>query len=241
MPIPAPAQRVSPAQSGDQQMASLARLDAAWHVLAGGRPREAYRTFARELPFWDAFSHQGLGYVDAERGMMIAALFAADDARMEAAWISIAGEPDAAQPGDKLVFAGRWNDAFRAYRDATQDLAMEHPRYPEHDRVVSAGVDRALRGDYRGAIRAWSAAADGGGGYDLTDVQVALIGLAYARMRDWPAAESAWVQAARIRRNIPQMAEFETDNLIALGMLRHFRTQFARGEGRYRLRLDAMR
>ncbi|MDB5094185.1 MAG: hypothetical protein JWO85_2286 [Candidatus Eremiobacteraeota bacterium] len=219
------------------QRAASARLDVAWQRLATGRPREAYRTFRAERAYWEDFSQQSLGYVDAARGMMIAAIFARDDARDDAAWQVISGRgTDATQPGDTLVFAGRWNDAFRVYRDATQDLAMTDPRAPLPDRVVAAGVSRALRGDFHGAIVAWSAPAVGGGPYDLTDMQVALIGLARARLGDWSGAEEAWLHAARIRRNIPQLAEFETGNLTALAMLRHFRAHFARGEGQYRWR-----
>jgi hypothetical protein len=64
--------------------------------------------------------------------------------------------------------------------------------------------------------------------------RVALIGLAYARMHDWPAAENAWLHACRIRRNVPQMDNFYEGNITALAMLYHFRDHFARGERRYR-------
>lgn len=215
------------------QDAAFARLDRAWQLLAGGSPREAYRAFRPELDYWNDFQRQSFGYVDAQRGMMIAAIFARDDAAARAAWGAIAGGAEE-RPADSLVFAGRWNAAFRAYRDATLDLAAEDPRAPEHDRVVTAGVERAVRGDFAGAIAAWSRPAVGRGGYDLTDVQTALIGLAYARERRWNDAETAWLHAARIGRTLPQIDEFHDGNLIGLSMLYHFRDQFRRGEHAYR-------
>jgi hypothetical protein len=218
------------------QGAAFERLDIAWQRLAAGRPREAYRSFSAERTYWDGFTRQSRSYVDAASGVMIAAVFARDNAAADAAWHTIGGESDSTQRGDALVFAGRWNDAFRAYRDATQDLAMSDPRAPLPDRVVEAGVDRALRGDLHGAIAAWSEPAVGGGPYDLKDMQVALIGLARARLGDWNGAAEAWLHAARIRRNVPQMGEFDTGNLTALAMLRHFRAHFVTGEGRYRWR-----
>ncbi len=50
------------------QQAASQRLDFAWQRLAAGHPREAYRTFRAELPYWENFSRQSLGYVDAARG-----------------------------------------------------------------------------------------------------------------------------------------------------------------------------
>ncbi len=146
--------------AGDQD-ASSQRIASAWTHLAQGEAKRAYREFARELPFWDAFMRQSRGYIDCERGMMIAAIFMRDDARANATWRQISGatlEPAA----DRLVFAGRWNDAFRAYRDATQDLAMVAPRAPAPDRVIAAGVDRALQRDFaeryeRGHAARWEA------------------------------------------------------------------------------------
>lgn len=212
--------------------ASSGRIAAAWSDLARGEATRAYREFARELPFWAAVQRQSLGYIDCERGMMIAAIFMRDDARASAMWRQIGGaslEPAA----DRLVFAGRWNDAFRAYRDTTQDLAMVDPRAPAPDRVIAAGVDRALQGDFRGAIRAWSQPSVGGGPYDLTDEQAALVGLARARLGDWTGAEAAWIDAARTTRLLPQMAELYDGNAMGLSMLMHFRSHFVRGDRAY--------
>ncbi|GEM_PF-5112901 len=217
---------------GDQQ-ASSRRIASAWSHLERGEAKRAYREFAREMPFWNAVQRQSLGYIDCERGMMIAAIFMRDDARATAMWKQIGGaslEP----PADRFVFAGRWNDAFRAYRDATQDLAMIDPRAPAPDRVIAAGVDRALQGDFRGAIRAWSQGAVGGGPYDLTDEQTALVGLARARLGDWAGAEAAWIVAARTTRLLPQMSELYDGNAMGLSMLMHFRSHFVRGDRAYR-------
>jgi uncharacterized membrane protein len=215
------------------QRASSGRIASAWSDLARGEAKRAYREFAREFPFWDAVQRQSLGYIDCERGMMIAAIFMRDDARANAMWKQIGGER--LEPAaDRLVFAGRWNDAFRAYRDATQDLAMIDPRAPAPDRVIAAGVDRALQGDFRGAIRAWSQGAVGGGPYDLTDEQTALVGLARARLGDWPGAEAAWIAAARTTRLLPQMSELYDGNAMGLSMLMHFRSHFVRGDRAYR-------
>jgi hypothetical protein len=119
-----------------------------------------------------------------------------------------------------------------AYRDASQDLATVDPRAPAPDRVIAAGVARALRGDFHGAIRAWSLPAVGGGSYE----QTALIGLARVRLGDWSGAEAAWIAAARMQRLLPQMAELYDGNAMALSMLLHFRSHFARGDHAYRWR-----
>jgi hypothetical protein len=220
--------------AGDQE-ASSERIASAWAHLARGEAKRAYREFARELPFWDTVTRQSLGYLDCERGMMIAAIFMHDDARANAMWKQIGGE--SLEPAaDRLVFAGRWNDAFRAYRDATQDLAMVNPRANAPDPVIAAGVARALQGDFRGAIRAWSRPAVGGGPYDLTDKQTALVGLARARLGDWTGAEAAWIAAARTQRLLPQMAELYDGNAMGLSMLMHFRSHFARGDHAFRWR-----
>lgn len=215
------------------QEASSDRIASARSHLGRGEATRAYREFARELHFWDAFQRQSLGYIDCERGVMIAAIFMRDDRRANAIWQQIGGE--SLEPAaDRLVFAGRWNDAFRAYRDATQDLAMADPRAPAPDRVIAAGVARVLQGDFRGAIRAWSQPAVGGGPYDLTDEQTALVGLARARLGDWKGAEAAWIAAARTQRLLPQMAELYDGNAMGLSMLMHFRSHFARGDHAYR-------
>jgi len=171
--------------AGDQE-ASSERIASAWSHLARGEAKRAYREFAREVPFWDTVARQSRGYLDCARGMMIAAIFMRDDALANAMWKQIGGgslEPAA----DRLVFAGRWNDAFRAYRDATQDLAMVNPRANTPDPVIAAGVARALQGDFRGAIRAWSKPAVGGGPYDLTDKQTHWRG---SHVRDWAIGQA---------------------------------------------------
>jgi hypothetical protein len=216
------------------QGAALDRLTLAWQRLSNGESREAQRAFAHELAYWSPWSRQSLGYVDAEKGLMIAAIFARDDAQTASAWRRIRADSSVAEPAaDALVFAGRWNDAWRTYRDGTHDNAMVDP-HEGPDRVVAAGVERALRGDLRGAIAAWSRPAAGGGVYELTDLQTALSGLARARQRDWKGAEHDWLCAARMRRNVPQLAEFTDANFMALAMLWHFRAHFARGEHAYR-------
>ena len=229
---------VARTSSVDGQKASSERIESAWSDLARGEATRAYREFARELPFWNAFMRQSRGYLDCERGMMIAAIFMRDDARANAMWKHIGGER--LEPAaDRLVFAGRWNDAFRSYRDTTQDLAMTDPRANQPDRVIAEGVALALRGDFRGAIRAWSKRAVGGGPYDLTDKQTALVGLARARLGDWAGAEAAWITAARTTRLLPRMAELYDGNAMGLSMLMHFRSHFARGDGAYRWTFSA--
>jgi hypothetical protein len=95
------------------QEASSDRIASAWGHLARGEAKRAYREFAQELPFWDTFQRQSLGYIDCERGMMIAAIFMRDDTRANAMWRKIGGE--SLEPkADRLIFAARWNDAFRA-------------------------------------------------------------------------------------------------------------------------------
>jgi len=165
--------------------------------------------------------------------MLIAAIFMRDDARANAMWKQIGGaslEPAA----DRLVFAGRWNDAFRAYRDTTRDFAVNDPQANQPDPVIAEGAALALRGDFRGAIRAWSKPAVGAGPYDLTDKQTALVGLARARLWDWTGAEAAWIAAARTTRLLPQMSELYDGNAMGLSMLMHFRVHFARGDHAYR-------
>jgi hypothetical protein len=222
----------APPSAGDQ-IASSERITSAWSHLARGEAKRAYREFARELPFWDVVQRQSQGYIDCERGMMIAAIFMRDDARASAMWRQIGGD-SLEPPADRLVFAGRWNDAFRAYRDTTQDLAVNDPRANMPDRVIAEGVAHALRGDFRGAIRAWSKPSVGAGPYDLTDKQTALVGLARARLGDWAGAEAAWIEAARTTRLLPQMSELYDGNAMALSMLMHFRSHFARGDRAYR-------
>lgn len=189
--------------------------------LASGKPTEAYRLFKRELIRWVPESRNSTGYVDCERGMMIAAIFARDDADAAQAWREILGKmPEPS--GDALVYAGRWSDAFRAYQNATQDNARFNPTSGP-DPVVASGVRQALIGNLREAIREWSMPATTDGPYDLTDVQEALTGIAWARLGNWDNARTAWLKAARYTRTLPQIAEFETGNVVALSMLYHFR------------------
>jgi hypothetical protein len=209
------------------QYLSLKPIDEAWMRLAAGKPTEAYRLFKRELLRWAPDGPSSMGYVDCERGMMIAAIFARDDEDALQAWRKILGKmPE--PPGDALVYAGRWNDAFQAYQNATHDNALINPTSGP-DPVVASGIRQALIGNLRGAIREWSMPANTIGPYDLTDVQEALTGIAWARLGNWKNAQTAWLKAARYRRNIPQMAEFETGNVIALSMLYHFRAKLAHG------------
>jgi len=214
--------------SVSEQSDSLQPIDEAWTRLAAGKPTEAYRLFKREFLRWVPDGPSSMGYVDCERGMMIAAVFARDDENALQAWRKILGkmtEP----PGDALVYAGRWNDAFQAYQNATQNNSAFNPSTGP-DPVVASGVRQALIGNLRGAIREWSMPANTVGPYDLTDVQEALVGIAWARLANWKNAQTAWIKAARYRRNIPQMDEFETGNVISLSMLYHFRAKISHGK-----------
>lgn len=205
----------------------------AWAFLAAGAAREAYQTFAQQLSCWRAISPDTIGYIDSERGAMLAALFAGDDVRAKGLLDRIAGEYAYHSPADALVFAGRWSAAFASYRDATHDNSIVNPLPGQPDPVVSAGVASALKGDLSTAITAWSERAAGGGPYDLTALQMALIGIAYARMNDWTAAEHHWLVAARQRQAVPY-GSLTSGNITALTMLFHFRGHIARGERRYR-------
>jgi len=225
--------RIAGATSAGEQNASFARLKAAWRDLALGEPRRAYGEFSRELHFWRGLQVQSFGYDDAERGMMIAAIFTRDDARAEAVWQQVGAGTEREPAADSMIFAGTWADALRAYCDASRGELAVDPR-PGPDPVIAAGVERALRGDLHGAIVAWSQPTVAAGVWDITDEQTALVGLAHAHLGDWTGAEAAWIRAARTERSMPQIDELFPGNLMGLSMLMHFREHFARGEHAYR-------
>ena len=226
--------------SASLQRESLRRLSAAWNQLYAGSPREAYRAFAHEFPRWKPLGPSTLGYIDAERGMMVAAILAKDDATAQKEWGTILAAFDEPR-ADTLYFSGRVDDALRTFRDSTQDNALVNPHVDRPDPNIDAGVRSALKSKWRDAITAWSRPAVGGGTYDLTDEQEALIGIAYAEMGQWTEAEATWIAAARIRRNVPQLAYLYPGNMTSLSMLWHFRNKFLRGENAYVLRINIPR
>jgi hypothetical protein len=199
------AKLVDASSAAMDEPSSPAALEAGWTDLASGRPREAKAAFVRGLATWGNISPNSGGYVDSERGLVLTYLYNLEDAtaqRYFAEVLSRAGpEPDA----DALLFAGKFAEAVRAYRDGTQDNAVVNP-IAGPDRVVAAGAERALQGDMHGAILAWGRPAVGVGPNDLTDLQLALIGIAYSRRSDWRDAERYWLLAARTDRFVPQMA-----------------------------------
>jgi hypothetical protein len=197
--------------------ASYSRLHDAWAELANGDPESARSTFSHELELWRPLGTGSPGYVDAIRGIMLANLYDVHDVNALRVFHTIVAEMGAEPAGDRFVYAGDVQTALRAYRDATQDQAIADPR-PGPDRIVSAGVRLALRGDWFAAIRAWSQPAVGGGPYDLTDLQTALCGLAYAHLKDWRDAEKFWILAAQTGRNVPQTSWMYPGNMMALSL-----------------------
>jgi hypothetical protein len=177
-------------------------------------------------------------YVDSTRGIVIAALFAREDARASREWAFIRDSaPDAwvvaESRADRLAVSGRWKDAYRAYRDESVDNSMVGPVPHAHDPIVSDGVEHVLRGDFRGAIGIWQKPSTAGGPYDVTDVQTALIGIAQAQQGAWDSAASTWVAAARQGRAVPEIDALYSGNLTALALLVRYRDRYHRGPHAY--------
>ena len=209
------------------------RLDAAWSVLQHGEARRALQIFDSQLPYWRQHTGEGTGFADVQRGIVIAAIFARDDARAEAELRAIAGSQH--EPaGDALVFAGRWDDAFAAYALQTAD----EPLSDGIDPVAGHGAAEARAGDLRAAMSTWALPSRGHGPSNVDDELMALIGIARARLGDWPGAEDAWLDATRMGRAVPEWQGLWNGNVTALAMLYHFRDHFARGDHAYTLRLD---
>jgi hypothetical protein len=205
----------------EQQSALSQKLARAWSEL-DGNPRDALRIFERELPIWAAFSKQSPGYIDVDRGTLIAALFARDDAAAERAWTRIRRETGSAvasaEPsGDAFARRLDWTSAFRAYRTDERVGTTQCP-----DRT-KRGLDEAILGHLRRAIAIWSVRPDCFGTYDETDVRLALVGDAMAAQHQWSTARTMWVRAARHERIEPQIAALSTGNVMALSMLYHLR------------------
>jgi hypothetical protein len=212
----------------------LQPLKDAWALVAAGDADRAYNLFAEQFRFWKQESADTLGFVDSERGTMLAALFAKNDRAARAMLQRILLNHTSLSRADQSVFSGQWQQALMKYRSSTRDNAVVDPDPNQPDPIVSEGVALALRGREAEAVSAWSQPADGGGPYDLTATQLALIGIEYARLQKWPLAEHYWLLAARYDQALPQYAQFSPGNVTALSMLFHFRTQFPRGNRRYR-------
>jgi hypothetical protein len=222
----------------DARLAELqgayARIKAAYALLGAGKAHAALRAFDSEMRFWRHDRNNGYGYIDTARGIVIAAIFAREDGRAGPALRALEREYGGEPAGDAFVFAGRWNDAFATYRDATR----REVGAVGIDPVIAKGADAARAGDFRGAIAAWSRTSSGAGPAYVHDEQTALIGLALARIGDWDGAEDAWLDASRMGRAVPEWQPLWSGNLTALAMLYHFRVHFARGDGAYRFRID---
>jgi len=206
-----------------KQTASHSMLKKAWSELYR-TPRDSLRIFETELPKWATFSKQSGGYIDADRGSLIAAVVSGDDLGARTAWSRIqreaggvVAEPE--PPGDLLAWKGDWASAFRSYRDAgnfgTAECTTETNR----------GLDEAILGELRKAIETWSSHGACSGPFDLTDVHLALTGDALAAQDNWSVARSTWIQAARKGRVVPQIDMLYRGNVMALSMLYHFRSR----------------
>lgn len=207
-----------------------AQLEAGWESLNRGDARGALRSFDAAMPFWRRRSKgAGRGYGDAERGTLIAALFARDDERAERELQLIRNESGGEALGTKLLFAGRSSEALIAYRDHTaQESTAEGV-----DQIVAAGVDAALAGNLHQAIVMWSGPPSSSGSGYLEDEQTALVGIAHAERREWDAAVDEWIEASRMGRPVPDWEGLEYGNIIALEMLYHFRADYQRGDFAY--------
>jgi hypothetical protein len=208
-----------------QQKAGQSLLDGAWHELYSN-PRESLRIFKNQLPKWAAFSKQSVGYIDADRGSLIAAVFAKDDVAAETSWKRITQETGTAvaeiEPsGDVRAWNGDWTLAFRSYRNAGHFGAAECT--VQTDR----GLDEAISGHLQLAMKIWLLDPVCSGPYDLTDVHLALTGDALAARNEWLAARSMWLRAARKGRVVPQLDVLYSGNIMALSMLYHYRDRFS--------------
>lgn len=204
-----------------QQTVGQSMIDKAWNELYSD-PRDSLRLFEGQLPQWAGFSKQSGGYIDADRGSLIAAVLAGDDSAARASWRRIKQETggvvaELEPPGDVHAWNGDWTSAFRSYRDAgnfgTAACTVQ----------TNQGLDKALSGHLQQAIEIWSADPNCPGPYELTDVHLALTGDAFAAQNKWSAARSTWIQAARQGRVVPQMAMLYSGNVMALSMLYHLR------------------
>jgi hypothetical protein len=207
-----------------QQSASLVKLQSAWDEI-DRNPRDAMHIFAAELHIWAAFSRQSVGYIDADRGSLIAAVLAGDDASAEAAWQRIQGETHGvvAEPepsGDVQAWNTDWAGAFRAYRDLANFGADDCLRQ------TNRGLDEAISGHLSQARETWAYPQSCLGPHDVTDVDLALTGDTFAAERRWMKARSTWIEAARRGRVVPQIDMLYAGNVMALSMLYHFRHRF---------------
>ena len=214
--------------------AAEAQLASAWRLLSDGQARHAARMFANAMPYWEKHvAAAGTGWADAQRGLVIASVYARDDAAAARGLNGIVARQH--EPaGDALVFAGRWNDALAAYVDET----AQEPSADSADPVAARGAAVARSGDLRGAIAVWSAGSSASGPANVTDEITALIGIARARLGDWSGAERSWLDATRIGRAVPEWQGLWNGNVTALAMLYHYRAHFRRGDHAYRLPID---
>jgi tetratricopeptide (TPR) repeat protein len=209
------------------------QLQNAWRLLAKGEATAAMRQFEQAMNYWRQHQSVGRGYADAQRGLVIAALLAKDDAGANRALNEIHGSV-AMSRGSALIFAGRWNDGYAAFRDET----AHEPLMDGADPLIASGVEAARSGDRRKAIQIWSKPPDGSGGSYLHDIQQSLIGIAFAQLGEWDRAVDAWLEASSMGRPVPEWEGLETGNIIALDMLYHFRDRYVRGDHTYHLRVD---
>jgi hypothetical protein len=212
------------ALSAQEQDALTAKLSAAWDEIEAN-PRRALEVFVYKLPIWDHFSKQSFGYIDADRGSLIAAVLAMDHAAADTAWARISAESkegavaERAPRGDALAWSRQWSAAFRSYR-AGRNFGLV-PISP----LIQKGLSEAIDGSIDKAIGTWSLPAEGFGTSDLGDVQLALIGIAYASRGEWAAAKRNWIAAAQKRRTAPQFEMLYAGNVMALSMIYHFQRE----------------
>jgi hypothetical protein len=222
-PLSSFAQPPANQRSLKQQTALSEQLSKAWTEIERN-PRDALRIFESELPVWAAFSKQSTGYIDADRGTLIAALFAHNDAAAGLAWRRIRREAGSAvaqsEPsGDVLAWRRDWTSAFRSYR---MDENVGTTQCPD---TTKRGLDEAISGHLQRAIRLWSLRPDCYGPYNEADVRLALTGDAIAAQNEWSKARSTWIKAARQDRLEPQIDALTIGNIMALSMLYHLRTR----------------
>jgi hypothetical protein len=210
----------------DERAGAIAQVETAWKALALGKATAALRAFESVLPVWEAHAGDGRGYADTERGIVVSAIFAHDDAAAAAMIARIRRESGGLSTGTALILAGHWVEAIDAY---LRDTARA-PLAPGPDGVIGNGVRDVHAGNWHRAIVAWSQPPDGEGPGCLLDMQRVLIGVARARLDDWEAAARDWVAASRIGRAVPGWENLETGNIAALELLYHFRDRYSRGD-----------
>ena len=220
-------------QAGGQVAATS--VGEGWALLADGDPNEARSLFAQQLIYLGRRiqgNSRPVDYVECERGLVLALLFQKQDNAARAMLDRIGREYAHEPPADRLMLAGHWPEALKAYRDSTSDNSITDPHPDQPDHVISIGANLALHGDLKGAIHAWSTAPDGGGPYDLGSLQKALIAMAFIQLKAWPSAEEYLLEAARYRRAI-NGDDLDSGNQTALAMLLAYRSHFPRGEHQY--------